>query len=326
MCGSIGPRPNPVVHPIAKTHPMQAPTHPGAVAPERHRTLVSLGLRLHVAEWGDPAAEPVLLLHGFYDHVHAFDLLAPLLARRYRVVAYDARGHGESEWPDAYAWQADVLDAVHVLRDLGRPAHVVGHSRGGGLASDLAAFHPDGVRRLVVLDGFGPPPLSHANLLQQKRFVKATAEQLGDWLDWRRNVASRTSFQPAASWDELARRRQVQNPRLSLEWLRYFAAHGSREVRGGFAWSFDPLASRPIGPFRPEWIAPGWRRLRVPMLAVIGSEPDTWGPLPEPILSERLAHVPVLTRATVQGAGHFMHIEKPRETAERILDFLEARA
>jgi pimeloyl-ACP methyl ester carboxylesterase len=299
-------------------------TYPGAVPPERQRALSSLGLRLHVAEWGDPAAEPVLLLHGFYDHVHAFDLMAPLLAERYRVVAYDARGHGRSEWPDGYAWLTDVIDAALVLRDLGRPAHVVGHSRGGGLASDTAAFVPDSVRRLVVLDGFGPPPLSHANFLQQRRLGKGTAEQLTDWLDWRRSAARRRNFQPAPSIDELARRRQVQNPRLSLEWLRYFAAHGSRQVKGGYAWSFDPLASRPIGPFRPEWIAPGWRRLRAPMLAVIGSEPDTWGPLPEEILAERLSHVPVLTRATVEGAGHFMHIEKPRETARLILDFLEA--
>jgi len=298
-------------------------TYPGAVPPERHRALSSLGLRLHVAEWGDPAAPPVVLLHGFYDHVHAFDLLAPLLAERFRVVAFDARGHGESEWPDAYAWQTDVLDAAHVLRDLGRPAHVVGHSRGGGLASDTAAFQPDLVRHLVVLDGFGPPPLSHANFLQQRRLGKGTAEQLTDWLDWRRSAARRRNFQPAPTLEELARRRQVQNPRLSLEWLRYFAAHGSRPVKGGFAWSFDPLASRPIGPFRPEWIAPGWRRLRAPMLAVIGSEPDTWGPLPEEILAERLSHVPVLTRATVAGAGHFMHIEKPHETARLILDFLE---
>jgi len=300
-------------------------TYPGAVPPERHRMLTSLGLRLHVAEWGDPQAEPLLLLHGFYDHVHAFDLLAPLLAQRFRVVAYDARGHGESEWPDAYAWQADVLDAVNVLRDLGPSVCVVGHSRGGGLATDMAAFFPDPVRKLVVLDGFGPPPLTHANFFQQRRLRRATSEQLGEWLDWRRSVASRRNFQPAASYDELARRRQVQNPRLSLEWLRYFAAHGSRKVKGGFAWSFDPLASRPIGPFRPEWAAPGWRRLRAPMLAVIGSEPDTWGPLPEEILAERLSHAPVVTRATVQGAGHFMHIEKPRETAQLILDFLAER-
>jgi len=298
-------------------------TYPGAVAPERHRMLSSLGLRLHVAEWGDPAAEPVLLLHGFYDQVHAFDLLAPLLATRFRVVSYDARGHGQSDWPDAYAWETDVLDAVHVLRDLGRPAHVVGHSRGGGLATDAAQQDPDSVRRLVVLDGFGPPPegFTHSSF---QRHRGTPPEMLSSWLDWRRGVASRRSFQPAASLDELAARRRVQNPRLSLEWLRYFAAHGSRRVGEGFAWSFDPMASRGAGPFRPEWVAPGWSRIRAPMLAVIGSEPDTWGPLPEAMLAQRLSNVPVLTRATVQGAGHFMHIERPRETAEVVLRFLEA--
>lgn len=296
-------------------------TYPGAVPPERHRALSSLGLRLHVAEWGDPAAPAVVLLHGFYDHVHAFDLLAPLLAERFRVVAFDARGHGDSEWPDAYAWQTDVLDVVHVLRDLGGSVHLVGHSRGGGLSADAAALYPEGVRRLAVLDGFGPPPEGFGTEVF-KRHQGAPPELLAKFLDWRRGVASRESFQPSASLDDLAARRRVQNPRLSLEWLRYFAAHGSRRVRGGLVWNFDPLAARGAGPFRPDWIAPGWRRLRAPMLAVIGSEPDTWGPLPEAILAARLANVPVLTRATVQGAGHFMHIEKPRETAQLLLDFL----
>ena len=59
------------------------------------------------------------------------------------------------------------------------------------------------------------------------------------------------------------------------------------------------------------------------MLAVIGSEHDTWGPLPEALLQERLAHVPRLERATVQGAGHFVHMERPRETAELLLAWLE---
>jgi len=46
------------------------------------------------------------------------------------------------------------------------------------------------------------------------------------------------------------------------------------------------------------------------------------GPLPEPLLSERLAHVPELERATIEGAGHFVHMEKPAETARVILDFV----
>ena len=40
----------------------------------------------------------VLLCHGMFDHGRGFDLLAPLLADRFRVVAMDARGHGESSW------------------------------------------------------------------------------------------------------------------------------------------------------------------------------------------------------------------------------------
>jgi pimeloyl-ACP methyl ester carboxylesterase len=59
------------------------------------------------------------------------------------------------------------------------------------------------------------------------------------------------------------------------------------------------------------------------LLAVIGSEQDTWGPLPEAVLAERLAHVPQLSRATVPGAGHFVHMEEPARTAEVLLAFLE---
>ena len=309
-------------------HAVMDATYPGAVPPERHRTLASLGLRLHVAEWGDPAAEPVLLLHGFYDHVHAFDLLAPLLAERFRVVAYDARGHGESEWPDAYAWQTDVLDAVHVLRDLGRPAHVVGHSRGGGLATDTARLLP---RRPCASwscstasarrRGFGTPPSSIAAP------GHGTAEQLRDVarLAPRRGVA-RASFQPAAALRRAGAAPSGAEPaalaRVAALLRGARLARGARRLR---------LELRSAGVARrsarsgPDWIAPGWRRLRAPMLAVIGSEPDTWGPLPESILARA-----ALARARADardGAGRgplHAHREAARDRA-LILDFLEAR-
>jgi pimeloyl-ACP methyl ester carboxylesterase len=56
---------------------------------------------------------------------------------------------------------------------------------------------------------------------------------------------------------------------------------------------------------------------------VIGSEQDTWGPLPETILAPRLASVRNLARATVLGAGHFVHMEQPRATAALLLEHLE---
>jgi pimeloyl-ACP methyl ester carboxylesterase len=315
--------------------------YPGAVAPARERFVESLGLRLHVVEWGDAEAPPVLLTHGFYDHARSFDAFAPLLARRYRVIALDSRGHGDSDWPDAYTWLADVLDVVNVLRGLGRPAHLVGHSRGGGLATDAALLFPEGVRRLVNMDGFGPPPEGF-QAEGMRRYTGTVPELLAAFLDWRRTNVARRSFRPSPSLDELAARRRQQNPRLSQEWLRYFAAHGARRIDGpalqeapgaarsegearaessGWVWKVDPYAARGFGPWRPEWIAPAWRGLAMPMLAIWGDQPDTWG-LPDSWRSERLAHVPVLETAVIAGAGHFMHIEKPAETAAFVLDFL----
>ena len=320
---------------------------PGAVAPARQRFVQSLGLRLNLVEWGDPAGEPLLLTHGFYDHARSFDAFAPLLATRYRVLALDSRGHGDSDWADDYTWHADVLDVVNVLRDLGRPAHLVGHSRGGGLATDAALLYPQGVRRLVNMDGFGPPPAG-CEAEGMRRYEGSPPELLAAFFDWRRSNISRSSFRPRPSLDELAARRRQQNPRLSPEWLRYFAAHGARRVEGtaapqaapgaarsegsapgadaraepsGWVWKVDPYAARGFGPWRPEWIAPAWRGLTAPVLAVWGDQPDSWG-LPDPWRRERLAYVPVLETAVVAGAGHFVHIEQPADTAALVLGFL----
>jgi pimeloyl-ACP methyl ester carboxylesterase len=237
------------------------------------------------------------------------------------VVAIDARGHGDSSRADAYAWPADLRDIANVLRWVGRPAHLVGHSKGGGQSTDVAAFYPALVRQVVNLDGFGPgsegfrPP----GMAQDARSLP---ERFGDHLERRRSEEER-AWRAYPSLDDLVARRGRLNPRLSVEWLRYFLFHAAREVEGGWVWKVDPLAAGGFGPFKPEWIGPSWQRLRAPLLAVIGSEPDTWGPLPEPLLRERLAHVPRLERATIQGAGHFAHMERPQETAALILSWLD---
>lgn len=292
---------------------MTEPVFSGAVPPERTASIMSAGIRMHMLEWGDPCAEPLVLCHGMWDHARSFALLAPLLAHRYRVVAVDARGHGDSEWADAYTWPADVLDLVNVLRSLGRPAHLVGHSKGGGQATDAACIAPDLVRTVVNIDGFGPPSFPDPG--------DELPRQLAGFLDKRRN-GGRSVWRPYPSVDALAERRRAQNPRLSPEWLRYFSFHGAREMPEGWVWKADPYMGHEVGPWRPEWIGPGWAWLRIPMLAMVGSEPDTWGPLPEAVLAERLSHVKNATRCAIRGAGHFVHMERPAETAAAILDFV----
>src|SRR4029450_13191104 len=70
----------------------------GPVTP-RSRFIVANRLRHHVLEWGDAGQPSLLLLHGFLEHAHTWDLVAPHLATAgWHVVALDWRGHGDSDW------------------------------------------------------------------------------------------------------------------------------------------------------------------------------------------------------------------------------------
>ncbi len=284
--------------------------------PERQAFVESVGLRINVVEWGDPDGFPVVLCHGMFDHALGFAVVAPILAERFRVVAIDARGHGDSDWADAYNWPLDILDIVHVLEWIDRPCFVVGHSKGGGQATDAASSAPDRVRKVVNIDGFGPPPLAESQ--------EPTPERFREFLKARHSAAEVKSWRSYQDFEQLVERRGSQNPRLNADWLRFFAYHGAREVDGEWCWKSDPHMAFTFGPWRPEWIAPGYRALQVPMLAITGSEPDTWGPLPAEILDPRLAMIRDVRRVTIDGAGHFVHMEKPRETAKAILEFLAA--
>jgi pimeloyl-ACP methyl ester carboxylesterase len=300
---------------------LEPPEYPGTVGPERSRDFDSRGFRLRLHEWGDPKGEPLVLCHGMWDHSRGFDLFAPRLAERYRVVAIDARGHGDSDWADSYTHFQDVRDIVRVLQSFDRPVRLLGHSKGGGQATNAAVAAPEQVHKLVNIEGFGPPKGAFSVPGRPPR-VPDSPEAMSGFLDGRRRLSERAEFRPYPALDDLVERRKRSNPRLSTEWLRYFAWHGARRSPEGFTWKADPLAGSGAGPFRVEWIAPGWRGLRAPMLAMNGKEPDTWGLSDPETISERLAHVQRFERVEIADAGHFPHMEQPERTARVVLDFL----
>jgi pimeloyl-ACP methyl ester carboxylesterase len=112
------------------------------------------GVRLAVREW--PGRGPsILLLHGLASSSHIWDLVAPRLAPRFRVVAYDQRGHGRSDKPSSgYGFDRLIADAAAVIRALGLGRPVVGgHSWGANVALQLAVDRVDVVSGDVLVDG-----------------------------------------------------------------------------------------------------------------------------------------------------------------------------
>ena len=131
--------------------------HPGFVRYVSRNVVVN-HLRMHLLEWGDPAAPPVILLHGGNQSAHSWDLVSLHLADRYHVYALDQRGHGDTEWVrDAdYSAPAMARDAVAFIEGEGlRDPIVFGHSMGGMVTLNLALSHPGVARGLVIVD-MGP--------------------------------------------------------------------------------------------------------------------------------------------------------------------------
>lgn len=92
---------------------------PQARRPDRTRRVDVGGIEVSVVEWGSEENPPVLLAHGGFDFAGTFDILGPLLAEAgFRAVAWDQRGHGDSDMAALYTWEADVRDAARVLASL----------------------------------------------------------------------------------------------------------------------------------------------------------------------------------------------------------------
>lgn len=110
------------------------------------------GRRLSYLDFGGPGV-PLLAFHGHYNEASTFVPLAEALAPRWRVIALDQRGHGESDRAPSYERDDYVADIAAFQRHLGLgPVAVVGHSLGGVNAYQYAARHPGRVAALIVED------------------------------------------------------------------------------------------------------------------------------------------------------------------------------
>ena len=261
------------------------------------------GLRFHFREWAShkPDAPDLVLLHGYTGHARSWDAFAEAMTDRYRVLALDQRGHGESGWAADYVISEMVADLGAFVAALGLEAFaLVGLSMGGMVAMDYAGGRPDALAALVVVDIAPELVTSGAERIQEQQkdsdvFVSREAAYAA--------IRSVSPIPPEAHL-----RRRVYNNLMRL-------------ADGRFTWRYDRLLRSPaaLGRRDPE---AGWRacaNIAAPTLIVRGEISD----ILSPELAERLGQtIPGARVATVAGSGHAVPLDKPDGFLAAARDFL----
>ncbi len=126
---------------------------------DSHRkTVTTNGLEYSYLEYGSTDNPPVILLHGVWSTGAVWHDIAVALAETHHVRSVDFRGRSQTEWsPEGdYSTEAYVADLLGLYEAWSlEKTTVIGHSMGGGVATALAAKHPERVESLVVIDA-GP--------------------------------------------------------------------------------------------------------------------------------------------------------------------------
>jgi pimeloyl-ACP methyl ester carboxylesterase len=250
----------------------------------------------------------VVLAPGMGNSRDAYRFVAPPLVRAgYRVALVDLRGAGESTAVWSSYTRTDIAgDLIAVIRHLGGPAVLVGHSISGGAATIAAASAPELIAGIVELAPFTRKQavklgdLRHA--AYRKGAIRMAGTMMGSLSSWKKYLELAYPGTKPAGWTEqlAAIDAMLREP-------------GRMKALQGMMRSTPADAGAQLG------------NVRCPVLIVEGSLDADWAD-PEAEGAAIVAEMPAgLARLEViEGAGHYPHVQYPDEVGSLILAFLHA--
>ena len=281
------------------------------------RVFFSQRLRLHYVDWGNPAAPPLLLVHGGQDHCRNWDWLAERLRNDWHIIAPDLRGHGDSQWsPDGNYNMAgylyDLAQLVHQQQLA--PVTIIAHSLGGNIALRYAGIYPEHVKKLVAIEGLGPSPKMLAERLKRR-----IAKRMQRWIDEQRGLAGRMPRR-YASIEDAFKRMQEANQHLSPEQARHLTQQGVNQNEDGtYSWKFDNyVRAWPPYDMTQAEVEELWGRITCPTLLVYGRE--SWAS--NPLEDGRIAHFKTAEVVSFERAGHWVHHDQLDDFTATVREFL----
>ena len=273
--------------------------------PYRSCNIVLRRLRFHFLEWGRPDAPVIVLLHGGHQSAHSWDLVSLHLAQRYRVLALDQRGHGDSEWArdTVYSNHEMSLDAEAFIGAMGLVKPVLmGHSMGGRNAMLLMRRNQALLKAGVIVDV--GPELSERGRAAIGGFVQANQE----FDDLEHFVANVRKYDPYRSREHIER--TVKYNMLERADGKYISKCDSTPRRLGIVRASGPqenVTLEEAGAFA------------LPVLLVRGANSN----ILEPDAAERFAAaMPHGRLVTVPDAGHNVHGQNTKGFIEAVGGFL----
>lgn len=266
-----------------------------------------------VAYLDEGEGDVVVLLHGIAGSSQTWRALIRPLSRRYRVVAPDLLGHGNSTKPRSdYSLGAlsalvrDILDELGITK-----ATIVGHSLGGGVAMQFVYQHPGYVERLVLIGSGSLGPEVGMTL----RLASLPGAELVLPV-----IAARRLLSPGDRVWSWLRKIGVESPRGEEMW-RHYSSLSDGPTRQAFLRTL-----RSVVDHRGQAVSALSKlnsRTDFPVMAIWG-ERDNMIPVEHAFAAREVR--PDVRLEVLPGVGHFPHAERPIEVAELIDDFITAGA
>ncbi len=248
---------------------------------------------------------PIVLAHGYCASINLWKHQIPLLAERYQVIAYDARGHGLSSAPagkEHYALNHLVADMLALLQHLGvEQAYIAGHSMGGATTAGFAARYPEMTKAALICNidaGHQPPDPDNDPIAAETRLRALELVRERGMVNYARQQIAEKTVPPFIQASETEQ--------------HVFVTRYAHQPLNGYLGVGEAL------PWREAWLTEAARSLNMPVVIMMGTD-DVMHRGAEVLL----AHLPQAHFVSIKEAPHDSMNARPEAFNQGMLEYLD---